>query len=1536
MASWKDKLTDEEVSALYKYKTEGKQALSDAEVELVYPYAQYLKQEKAAPQAPKEISGAWGSAGKEALESTVPAVGGLAGAAAAMSAGAPLIGAAAASPIPGAAPVTALGLGLAGGLGGGYLASKAQDVATSIIPEDLKASLGFSPAQRAAEREAHPVASFAGEVAPNFLMFKPGAVAPIVDKAGKVLMGSGAQRAVMGGIGGALEAGQELYQGQPLSPMRIAGNAAVQAFAPNPTRFGQKVMGGFDRSPKGVAVKENDALDTLQQERKQAVEKERVDQQQALREGDTEYVALQREKQTLLAEKQTPEVKAQLATIETRLAELNADKVDQIRKGNQLGFDYEAANLKEALGGFDKQVARTERAGPQESTDTLFVTPQGEALFNPLFEDQQRVNLAREAAGEQQRLAAESELAQRSQQGTQADVFEPQTNMHRAYTDLQVEGANGQARNLTRAEFEQTLQKLSKEEGTAFQHPEPQDMDAAYQKYLDAVNEKQGGLFDIASRKEAFTEGLRLDKLPGQVQEHPLVKAATERVDKQEQLVLKLQMDAHDGKPVTGLLKRAEKELNNLRAVQEQQVKNVHEALLNREPTADTAANDLRAAANGLLDALSMQAGSPGLNERPDVVKALADFGTALFNAGYTTLKRFMDAARQFLGSKFDALADLLHERFAAESTNLEGSTIPANETAENIVNKAYSEQDGKQWNLLQSGATLTAMKSGSTVIREVGRIVQNAVKHAELAIHNFVFPAEKALSSLSTKEFEQLADLFKREAINGEKYDGDLLAQHLSIKQVEAYTKMREMFDDTLRAQNVARRAQGKPEITPMDAYMSSRWDGAFRQPVHNADGKLVWYLAADSKMGIKKQAQALLKEHPDLVVDFALGKQVSVRGTKTDIQSAYSTMLDILGQDDPAVMAMKKAVEEATAMETEFARAQTKHFKAKTGVRGFVGDRPGMGGTKEALAFFEQQIDYAKNAYHWTEMQKAGDIVKKVLSDERLQTEQPNNVAYAREYFKGALGQGQSQVTRALEDSIRKGLGVSTAPFARAVADVKSYFMLDKLAASVPNVLSNTIQLINVLPHLADMRAQGYKGNIVTAPVIGTAAGMAMTAAHYLKSTGAEYMSKLPNQFFKDMFLYAEENGITARSIFDENPLGTAFNTTNAVAKGLSVTLSATDVLTRSVAFATYAQMLKDSGKFTDMRKLFQVAEERANASMVDYRQTERPLAFGKGGTAGSIVSTLQTYPMNYYNQQAYFLKEFANGNYMPLLASLGVQYLAAGAQGVPYLNDIYQAYMYVKDNALSAEDWLKLEDGEFTRDPKMWLMDSFGKEGVYGALSETTGLGLTSRLSAPGVGEMIQAPGGPAVDLAKQAWSATKAIANPTKENTAQAIMNILPAGVQGAFEMSPWMEGVTYQTQPGGKGVYAASNIKEKDVRYTRTPEEESLRRWTSMKSAKEQAERDIVYSTKVKQQLAKEKSSELVDKAVIAFIDKNPRDELKYRQLYAKLTGKDIESDSMYQLALSKLRTDRQNILEKSKSARDMIEAIRMQKRLEAQ
>ena len=99
---------------------------------------------------------------------------------------------------------------------------------------------------------------------------------------------------------------------------------------------------------------------------------------------------------------------------------------------------------------------------------------------------------------EQERLAAEeqmareSDLAQRATQGEQAGLWEPHTNMHRAYEEMFAQDEQG-VRPFSPTEFTEILQNLSKEEGTAF--PMPEDIRAAYQDYLNHAKNGQGDLF---------------------------------------------------------------------------------------------------------------------------------------------------------------------------------------------------------------------------------------------------------------------------------------------------------------------------------------------------------------------------------------------------------------------------------------------------------------------------------------------------------------------------------------------------------------------------------------------------------------------------------------------------------------------------------------------------------------------------------------------------------------------------------------------------------------------------------------------------------------------------------------------------------------------------------------------------------------------------------------------------------------------------------------------------------------------------------
>jgi hypothetical protein len=99
---------------------------------------------------------------------------------------------------------------------------------------------------------------------------------------------------------------------------------------------------------------------------------------------------------------------------------------------------------------------------------------------------------AQEEVAKQQRQQRDSELAQAAGAGEQANVFEPHTNMHRAYTEMFAKTEKGK-RPFTVTEFKQTLENLAKEESTAFRMPE--DIQAAYTDYLNHIEPMQGDLF---------------------------------------------------------------------------------------------------------------------------------------------------------------------------------------------------------------------------------------------------------------------------------------------------------------------------------------------------------------------------------------------------------------------------------------------------------------------------------------------------------------------------------------------------------------------------------------------------------------------------------------------------------------------------------------------------------------------------------------------------------------------------------------------------------------------------------------------------------------------------------------------------------------------------------------------------------------------------------------------------------------------------------------------------------------------------------
>ncbi len=845
-------------------------------------------------------------------------------------------------------------------------------------------------------------------------------------------------------------------------------------------------------------------------------------------------------------------------------------------------------------------------------------------------------------------------------------------------------------------------------------------------------------------------------------------------------------------------------------------------------------------------------------------------------------------------------IANALIEKGGAIGKILKENYFTENMSGPDIVTKSLTEKDGRGINNLEAGSTLAAKKRQSTLVREGSRIFQTAEKQADLQSRENVYPAEQFTKSLSKAEIKDLAAVLKLEMFDRHKLTGDeLLGMGMSEKGLKAYAAVRDMHKEAFKVQNEARLRAGEKAITELEYYAASRWQGDFRRPVLDAKGNLKWYLAADSKRGLENQFKALQKQFPELVA----GKDHQVRSIRgaNEVKQILSSVIDVLGRDDLAVAKIQEWAEQNAAKEPDNALGQQKHFESKSNIRGFVGDRPGKDVTSEAIAMMQQQMTYAKNAFKWAELQKAADQMKEVLTNPDLLAQQPNNVAYMKDYVRNHMGFADHQLARAFDDFIRES-GVSPNVVSKAVGGTKTLFIMQKMAVSIGFTASNVIQFVNNFPHMVEMSKNPLKLAYATAS--GIPLGMGMAMGHYFPGKNGNFykgMAGMPgSEFLVKAMKYAEDNGVTSRSILDESPVQNSFSVLGKVENAAGKTLSVPETILRSVSFMTYVQLLKQQNKlhFANDLELFRHAEETVNAAMGDYRTTERALFFSKAGTIGNALNTLQTYPINWYQQANHFTRAAKRGDVLPLAAFLGTQYMVAGAMGIPGFNDTAKLWELIK-SSLPTEAWAKVKD----LDLKEAMLRLGGQNALYGPLSTQSGVGLTSRVTAPSAADMVAAPGGPFADLGKQALSLGKLALDPTdKDKQTQAIMNSAPTGMQGLLETAALRDRMSVPTKDGKRVYRKTTDVADRQGMYARTPAEETIRAF-GMRSQKEVFEKDMAASARMKNAEIQKRSGELPDKIYAAARNGDVDRTIDLMKLYTKLTGRAISNEQIAKQAM---------------------------------
>jgi GNAT superfamily N-acetyltransferase len=349
-------------------------------------------------------------------------------------------------------------------------------------------------------------------------------------------------------------------------------------------------------------------------------------------------------------------------------------------------------------------------------------------------------------------------------------------------------------------------------------------------------------------------------------------------------------------------------------------------------------------------------------------------------------------------------------ERVVMNATGI--NHIPRGEAPESIVAQSLAEgKDGPSlFTHLQSGLQ-NAGEKGSALMRGVARWLSYGEKVGDYNYANKVRPLERMLNKLPTEDLVAGQTILRREMFRGAEYTPEQLkSAGLSERAIAAHQAMRQAYKDVLENTNASLRALGKKEIKADNAYMASMWNGNWHVPIKDTSGKLAWYLKVETK-GEANRAINWLKNHPELSKTLDLStaepkyhpQNVGSRVPR-DVMGAYQDMLQFF--DGDVAEHMKSAMEAYTKEQGFKFQQHQQHFKNKSDIRGFQGDRPWLSEKENAMAQAKAQVQYLKEAYHWAPMQEALSNIKQVLSHPELNKMQPNNMNMAKLYTEQAMG--------------------------------------------------------------------------------------------------------------------------------------------------------------------------------------------------------------------------------------------------------------------------------------------------------------------------------------------------------------------------------------------------------------------------------------------------------------------------------------------------------------------------------------------------
>lgn len=940
------------------------------------------------------------------------------------------------------------------------------------------------------------------------------------------------------------------------------------------------------------------------------------------------------------------------------------------------------------------------------------------------------------------------------EQGETGNLFPDYMNKHRDYELFRDESG----RPLSRGDFNKTVDNLAKEPSTGYIRPE--DMDAAYAKYLENFGGTQAGLFDQPTQAKAMEATLKADAAERMADNHPLVKAAERHLSQEQQFLDQLKQQ---GASLEAIKQAAEDvkaaaermdttRANVLKAIQTTGSAKGVAALRKKAPTKAKGAGKETMLYEGIGET-SRRIGRYGRYGRQSG-GVTTDFLTGILSLGLD--KKIGSLAKKTV----DITPNEAKTKYLPQGIGLEDYTKErrsAAEVAAEIKEKNIPDAPASMLDSVQAGGLYKQLETNNPIIRKTFAAVSEAYNRAHTNIRNAIQDPDVGLPALFRKMTKQEAGDWwaARQVAEGEMNLTRVQMEEMgwSEKQIQMNKRFDEITNYVFDKINQARAIAGKAPIDKRIGYLAGQASGDFRRLVYKLDEQgnkqVIGILGSDIRKVLDRRVAALLKEHPEWKVDHEIQAN---RGKRENRQKAFEDAVEMLAENNPDTKALIDAYDnilKSDAYNYMNAKKHTMQKKGVFGTEGFKRDVDAWTNAKEGMA---SQIRYIEKMFNWVEMSKAVDEVKPLLTDDSINM--PNAKRWSSDYIDRALGIQNSEIGAAIDgviSAVGNKMGVGHSAIDRGLGATKN--VVSKYLLGYGNPLFLAINLVQPAVASPAIRSllKGRGLDISSGTITRGAMDFALMQAHEKFGVG-----KL-DSVTKEIYNEGKKRNIFGSEIFEHSPhLTKGRYRMNKIAEA---GISTVEGVTRGTVFTAMSKLLHENGYRGT--KLFDIAENLTNQIMTDYRNFEAPAVYKNMGSIGEMAVTLQRYKHNSLSNLAMLAREAKrNKNYRPLVTAITAGIATSGLSGMLGFNEA--DFLYQKATQMMGKP------DTLTR----LLLDSGAPDALtYGGISALTGLDMSKRFGMalfpdnpagalfPGISRLgeIAASG---LDLAKDPTDATNA--------------------------------------------------------------------------------------------------------------------------------------------------------------------------------